>query len=396
MNMARDDQFPHLSRDADLRRAVRVLCKKYDVSYWDQKDRDHEFPEEFFRDFAASGFLGTLIPEEYGGGGGTTSNMVAILEEVAASGGAFNASSSVHTPLLCAPTILKFGTEEQRKDLLPRIAAGELYTTFGVTEPDAGTDTTRIAMKAVDDGTSWRITGSKVWNTGALRGDKVLLLARTSEPAEGERKGLGLTLFLVDFGSPTIDIRPIEKIGRNAVASCEVFFDGTPVPHENVLGEVGKGFYHLLHSLNSERLFVAAETIGLGRWALDAATRYGLDREVFGRQIGQNQGVQHPLAKSYLDLLAAAEVLCRAVDEYEAKGGEAVGALANAAKYLCSEAAITTTDAAMQIFGGYSFAREYHIGRHWIEARLPRVAPVNNQMILNYIAERTLGLPKSY
>lgn len=394
--MSVDDQFPHLHRDQDVRQAVRSLCRRFDLDYWDQKDADHEFPEEFFQAFAAAGYLGTLIPEEYGGGGGSTSNMVAILEEVGASGGGLNACSTVHTPLLCAPTILKFGSEAQRKELLPRIASGDLYTTFGVTEPDAGTDTTRIRTKAVDGGTSWVVTGSKVWNTGALRGEKVLLLVRTSEPGPGERKGLGITLMLVDLASPGVDITPIPKIGRNAVASCEVFFNGVEVPYDNVIGQVGQGFYHLLHSLNSERLFVSAEVIGLGRWALASATQYSLDRNVFDRPIGMNQGVQHPLAKSFLALLAAAEVLYRAVDEYELKGGDAVGVLANAAKYLCSEAAVTTTDAAMQVFGGYSFAREYHIGRQWIEARLPRVAPVNNQMILNFIAERSLGMPKSY
>jgi acyl-CoA dehydrogenase len=394
--MALDDHFPHLSRDADLRRAVRSLCGDFDLTYWDQKDAEHEFPAEFFEAFAKAGFLGTLIPEEYGGGDGKTSHMVAILEEVGASGGGLNACSTVHTPLLCAPTLLKFGTEQQRKELLPLIASGQLYTTFGVTEPDAGTDTTRIRLRAEADGHNFRVTGSKVWNTGALRGDKVLLLARTSNPAPGKRRGLGITLLLVDLDDPTIDIRPIPKIGRNALASCELFFNGTAVPRDNVVGEVGHGFYHLLHSLNSERLFVAAETIGLGRWALAAASRYGMERVVFDRPIGQNQGVQHPLAKSYLDLLAAAGVLYQAVDDYEVRGGDAVGILANAAKYLCSEAAVATTDAAMQVFGGYSFAREYHIGRQWIEARLPRVAPVNNQMVLNFIAERALGLPKSY
>jgi acyl-CoA dehydrogenase len=389
-------QFPHLSRDVELRDAVRRLCLKFDLAYWDRSDAEHEFPEEFFQAFAASSFLGTLIPEEYGGGGGTTSDMVAILEEVAASGGGLDACSSVHTPLLCVPAILAFGTEDQRRELLPRIAAGTLYTTFGVTEPDAGTDTTKISTRAEDDGTCWRISGAKVWNTGALRGDKVLLLARTSTPAVGERKGLGLTLFMVDLASDGVNIRPIPKIGRNSVVSCEVFFRDVAVPYDSVLGTVGQGFYHLLHSLNSERLFVAAESIGLGRWALAAATQYSLDREVFGRPIGQNQAVQHPLAKSYLDLLAAAEVLTRAVSEYETRGPTQVGALANAAKYLCSEASCATTDAAMQVFGGYSYAREYHIGRMWIESRLPRVAPINNQMILNYIAERTLGLPRSY
>ncbi len=394
--MSVDDHFPHLKRDLDLRQAVRSLCRQFDLNYWDQKDADHEFPEEFFQAFASAGFLGTLIPEEYGGGGGTTSNMVAILEEVGASGGGLNACSAVHTPLLCAPTILKFGTEEQRKEFLPRIASGGLYTTFGVTEPDAGTDTTRIRTKAVDDDIGWVVKGSKVWNTGALRGEKVLLLVRTSEPGPEDRRGLGITLMLVDLNSPGVDIQPIPKIGRNAVASCEVFFNDVSVPYDNVVGEVGQGFYQLMHSLNSERLFVAAETIGLGRWSVAAATQYSLDRRVFDRPIGMNQGVQHPLAKSFLELLAGAEVLYRAVDEYEAKGGAEVGVLANAAKYLCSEAAVSATDAAMQVFGGYSFAREYHIGRQWIESRLPRVAPVNNQMILNFIAERSLGMPKSY
>ena len=394
--MKLDRHFPHLARDADLREAVRGLCADFDLAYWDRHDAEHEFPLEFFEAFAASGFLGTLIPGAYGGGDGKTSHMVAILEEVGASGGGLNACSTVHTPLLCAPTILKFGSEEQRAELLPLIASGKLYTTFGVTEPDAGTDTTQLKLRADADGDHFRVTGTKVWNTGALRGDKVLLLARTSDPGPGERRGLGITLLLADLHDPTITIRPIPKIGRNALASCEVFFDGTRVPRENVVGTVGQGFYHLLHSLNSERLFVAGETIGVGRWALEAASRYGRERVVFDRPIGQNQGVQHPLAKCYVDLLAAAGVLYQAVDDYEARGGDAVGILANAAKYLCSEAAVATTDAAMQVFGGYSFSREYHIGRHWIEARLPRVAPVNNQMVLNFLAERVLGLPKSY
>jgi acyl-CoA dehydrogenase len=222
------------------------------------------------------------------------------------------------------------------------------------------------------------------------------VLVRTGTPAEGEKKAHGLTLMLASLAGESVDIRPIPKIGRNALASTELFFRDHFVPEENLVGEVGQGFYHLLHSLNSERLFVAAEAIGIGRWALTAASKYATERVVFGRQIGKNQAVQHPLAKSYLELLAAAQVVYRGVEEYEAKGGQAIGALANAAKYLASEAAFSTTDAAMQVFGGYSYAREYHIGRHWIEARLPRVAPINNQMILNYIAERVLELPRSY
>jgi acyl-CoA dehydrogenase len=205
-----------------------------------------------------------------------------------------------------------------------------------------------------------------------------------------------MTLMLADLEPESVDIRPIPKIGRNALASAELFFRDHFVPDENVVGQVGQGFYHLLHSLNSERLFVAAEAIGLGRWAVAAATRYASQRVVFGRPIGMNQAVQHPLARSYLGLLAAAQVVYRGVQEYEEQGGAAVGVLANAAKYLASEAAFAATDTAMQAFGGYSYAREYHVGRHWIESRLPRVAPINNEMILNYLAERTLHLPRSF
>ena len=388
--------FPHQEKRRELRSAVAALCGKFEPEYWEACDRDHRFPEEFFRAFADAGYLGVLVPEEFGGGGGDMLDQVAVLEELAASGGALNACSAVHIPMLCIPTLLAFGSAGQRAEILPKIASGELFVTFGVTEPDAGTDTTRISTKATPTGDGWVITGTKVWNSGALRGDKVLVLARTSEPAEGERRGNGLTLFLADLRADTVDIREIPKIGRNAVASAEVFFRDHPVTADQVVGEVGQGFYHLLHSLNGERLLISAEAIGLGRWAIESATRYAEERVVFGRQIGRNQAVQHPLAASYLRLLAAAEVVYRAVDEYTEKGGGAIGTLANAAKYLSSEAGFGACDDAMQVFGGYAYAREYHIGRYWIESRLQRIAPVNNQMVLNYIAERSLGLPRSY
>jgi acyl-CoA dehydrogenase len=388
--------FPHQEQRKELRAAVAEFCAEYGLEYWDACDRDHRFPEEFFRAFAASGYLGVLIPERFGGGGGTMIDQVAVMEELAASGGGLNACSSVHIAMLCIPTLLAFGSAKQCAEILPKVAAGELFVTFGVTEPDAGTDTTRISTKAIATDDGWVVNGSKVWNSGALRGDKILLLARTSEPSDDQSRGHGLTLFLTDLRAPTIEIRDIPKIGRNAVASCEVFLRDHPVAPGEVIGEVGRGFYHLLHSLNGERLLISAEAIGLGRWAVESASRYARERVVFGRQIGMNQGVQHPLAASYLKLLAAGEVVYRAVAEYEEKGGDAIGALANAAKYLSSEAGFSACDDAMQVFGGYSYAREYHIGRHWIEARLQRIAPVNNQMVLNYIAERSLGLPRSY
>ena len=322
--------------------------------------------------------------------------MVAVLEEVAAGGGALNACSAVRLPLLCVPTLLAFGTEEQRRTILPKIASGELYVTFGVTEPDAGTETTKISSRAVKTEAGWVVDGTKTWNSGALQGDKVLLLARTGTPQPGERRGAGLTLFLTDLKADTIDIRPIPKIGRNAVASCDVVFRNHPMADSEVIGEVGQGFYHLLHSLNGERLYIAAEVLGMGRWAVDRASRYADERVVFSRKIGMNQAVAHPLAKAYLELLAAGQVLYTAVDAYLAKGGAAVGTLANAAKYLCSEAACAAAENAMQVFGGYSYAREYHIGRYWIESRIQKIAPINNQMILNYVSEKCLGLPRSY
>jgi acyl-CoA dehydrogenase len=388
--------FPHLDTYPEVREAVRALCAKYPAPYWEEHDREHRYAADFVRDYADAGFLGMLIPEEYGGGGGTIGEFCAALEEVAASGGAMNASSSVHVPMLCVPTLLAFGSEQQRREYLPMIAAGELLVTFGVTEPNAGTDTTKISLSATKSGEGWLLNGQKVWNSGAQYGQKILVLTRTSTPGPNDRKGDGLTLFLTDLQVPTIDIRPISKIGRNAFGSSEVYFQDHPVTADEMVGEEGKGFYHLLHSLNAERLYLSSVAMGIGRWCLDAATQYANERVVFGREIGMNQAVQHPLAADYLALLAAGHVLQSAIVACEKDGAGSIGPIANAAKYLTSEAAWKTADDAMQTFGGYSFAREYHIGRYWTEVRLQRIAPVNNQMVLNYVAERVLGLPRSY
>lgn len=389
-------EFPAHAAEGELREAVRKMCARFPLSYWEECDQEERFPEEFFQAFADGGYLSVLVPEEYGGGGGSMTAMAAILEEVGAGGGALNAASSVHIPILSIPTLLRFGSAEQKAKYLPQIASGNLFVTFGVTEPDAGTDTTTISTRAVKVEGGWSVSGMKVWNTGALRGDKVMTLVRTSTPGPGQRKGEGLTLLLIDLDQRSVERRSIPKIGRHAVASCEVFFNDVFVPDSEVVGEVGQGFYHLLYSLNGERLLVSAEAIGIGRWAIDAAAKYGQERIVFGQQIGKHQSVQHPLAAAYLQLMAASEVLARALSVYEEKGGRAVGILANGLKYLATEAEFAATDAAMQTFGGYAFAREYHIGRHWIESRLQRIAPINNQMVLNSIAESALGLPRSY
>lgn len=390
-------RFPHLQHNADLREAVRALCARFPLDYWEQHDGDDAFPEEFFQAFAGAGFMGVLVPEQYGGDGGQIGDMCAILEEIAYSGAAMNGCSSVHIPMLSLAAITAFGTEQHKREVLPAIAKGELYVTFGVTEPDAGTQTTKIRTFAKETAPGeYLINGGKVWNSGALRGDKIMVLTRTSTPAPEENQALGLTLFLTDLKADTVKIQPIKKIARNAVASAEVFFEDHPVSENDIVGEKGRGFYHLLHSLNSERLMLASESLGMGRWALDAATAYAKERVVFDRQIGKNQAVAHPLADSFLKLVAAANVLYDGAAQYAEKGAGEVGTYANAAKYLASEAAFECADRAMQTFGGYSFAREYHIGRFFLESRLMRIAPVNNQMVLNYIAERELGLPRSY
>jgi acyl-CoA dehydrogenase len=389
--------LPGWEETRDVRDAVGQICSNYAEDYWEERDRLGEFPEDFFQSFADAGFLGINIPEQYGGGGGSLRQLAAALETVAASGGAINACSTVHIPLLCVPALLNHGTEEQKQEFLPAIARGSLFVSFGVTEPDAGTETTKISTRAVrqSDG-SYVINGSKVWNSGAMRANKILIVARTSDPDANQKRAHGLTLFLTDIESAGVTIRPIRKIGRNAVGSAEVFFNDLRVRADEVIGEVDRGFYHLLESLNGERLYVSSEAIGVGRWAVRNGARYAAERIVFDRPIGQNQAVQHPLAKAYAHLVAASEVLHRAIAQYEQFGPRAAGTLANLAKYLSSEAAYAATDSAMQVFGGYSFAREYNVGRYWIESRLLRIAPINNEVILSFLAENELKLPRSY
>jgi acyl-CoA dehydrogenase len=389
--------FPWHREYREIREAIAQLCAGFSPEYWDEHERDAVFPEEFFRAFADGGWLGATVPEQYDGSGLPLTAMAAILEEVAASGGALDACSALHIPMLVLPILLRSASEEQRQRFIPSIIAGETYTSFGVTEPNAGTDTTRIETTATrqEDG-SYVISGQKVWNSGALRADRVILVVRTS-PRTEEKPARGMSLFMVDLRSPGITIQKIQKISRNAVASTEVFFDSVAVPVEDLIGTEGEGFYHLLAGLNGERLLVAAECLGMGRWAVQSATAYAKERVVFGRPIGKNQSVQHPIADSYMQLLAASHVVAAGLEAFDGDGTpEEQGTLANAAKYLASEAGFGATDRAMQVFGGFGFAREYHVGRHWIESRLPRIAPISNQMVLNYIAERALGLPRSY
>jgi acyl-CoA dehydrogenase len=381
----------------ELREAVRALCAKFDESYWEQRDWNHEFPWDFYNAFAAAGYVGLAVPEEYGGGGGGIDDACAVLEEVAAAGGGLNACSSVHTTLISLHAIVRHADETFRQTYLPQIASGELRVSFGVTEPNAGTDTTKIETTARREGDHYVIRGQKVWISNAKQAGRVLLLVRTTPRAQCAKKTDGMSLFLVDLTAPGITISTIRKIGRNAVDSNEVFFDDVVVPAADLVGEEGKGFKYILDGLNGERVMIAAEAVGFGRWALESAVSYAKERKVFDRPIGQNQAVQHPLAAGYMQLRAAATMVREAARIYDSAATAAeAGAAANSAKYLASEAAWLIADSAMQTFGGYAFAREYHIGRYWMEIRLQRIAPLNNQMILNHISERVLNLPRSY
>jgi acyl-CoA dehydrogenase len=388
--------LPCHSSDIEIRQAVRQLMLGFPLDYWNRCEENKRFPEEFFKEFSAAGWLGMIIPEAYGGGGGTLRQQAAALQEVAGAGGALDACTAVHAPMLWLPTLLKFGTTAQKELYLPKVPSGELYVTFGITEPSAGTDTTRIETRAVRTDSGWRISGQKIWNSGALRGDKIMLLARTTPRSERSR-GLGMSLFLVDLADPRIQISAIPKFTRNAVASCEVFLDDVEVPSDRLIGEPDRGFYHLLASLNGERLLLASEAIGIGRWAVQVSSQYSRERVVFDRPIGMNQAIQHPIARAYVELMAASELVQTAIRSYESGDtSPSIGGLVNAAKVAATDAAFAAANAAMQTFGGYSFAREYGIARVWSEARLQQIAPISNELALSYVAEQMLRLPRSY
>ena len=379
----------------EIHRQVTALARGFGWDYWREKDRKAEYPVEFVRAFADAGWLGLAIPEAYGGAGLGVTEAVLMLEAICASGAGLSGASPVHFAVFPPMPIIRHGTEGLRRRILPEIAAGRLSLAFGVTEPNAGTDTSRIETTARRDGTGWVVHGRKVWTSNARHSEKMLLLARTTPyEAAGPRKLDGLTLFVADLDPRTVTIREIEKLGRAAVDSNEVIIDGLRVADEDVVGEVGRGFHHLLDSLNPERVLVAGEAVGIGRVALQRAAAYARERVVFGRPIGQNQAVAHPLALAWARLEGAWQLTLRAAWLFDR--GEACGAEANAAKVLAAEAGFEAADAALQTFGGFGYAKEFDVERLWREVRLYKIAPVSQQMALNYLAERVLGLPKSY
>jgi alkylation response protein AidB-like acyl-CoA dehydrogenase len=379
----------------EIRRQVTALARGFGWEYWREKDRKAEYPTEFVRAFADAGWLGLAIPEEYGGAGLGVTEAVLMLEAICASGAGLSGASPVHFAVFPPMPIIRHGSEGLRRRILPEIAAGRLSLAFGVTEPDAGSDTSRIQTSARRDGAGWIVSGRKVWTSNARHSARMLLLARTtSYEAAGPRKLDGLTLFVADLDPSAVEIREIEKLGRAAVDSNEVIIDGLKVADEDVVGEVGRGFYHLLDSLNPERVLVAGEAVGIGRVALERAASYARERVVFGRPIGQNQAVAHPLALAWARLEGAWQLTLRAAWLFDQ--GEACGAEANAAKILAAEAGFEAADAALQTLGGFGYAKEFDVERLWREVRLYKIAPVSQQMALNYLAERVLGLPKSY
>ena len=378
----------------DLRDAVRQICAKFPDEYWRHCDDAHEFPWEFYRAFADGGWVGIAIPEEYGGGGAGITEASILLEEIAASGACLNGCSAIHLSVFGMNPVVHHGSEAMKATYLPQVAAGDLHVSFGVTEPDAGTDTTNISTRATPVEGGWRIRGRKIWNTKAHVAAKCLLLARTTPLAEVAKRTEGMTLFLADMQVPAVEIAPIPKLGRNAVASCEVSFDDLFVADSDVVGEVGRGFHHLLDGLNPERILLAGEALGIGRAAIRRAVDYANERVVFGRPIGKNQGIAFPLADAHMRLRAAELVIRDASARYDA--GLPCGEQANSAKYLAAEAAWDAADRAVQTHGGMGYASEYDVERYWREARLIRIAPISQEMVLNYIAEHVLGLPRSY
>lgn len=384
-----------------VRESIRDVCEDFDAAYWREHDRTGEYPQEFVDALAENGWFGALIPEEYGGAGMSTEEVVVLMEEIAAAGG-FSAAQAVHGAIYNSVPLVEYGSEELKADLLPAVASGErTIQAFGLTEPNAGSNSTAIETTAAKEGDEYVVDGQKIWISRVDASDFILLMTRTTSLDEVEKRTHGMTMFLVDleeaFDQGALTTEEIDKTTSNFVHSFEMWFDDLRVPAESVVGEVDEGFYQMLDGLNEERLVIAAECVGLGEVALDAGVEYAAEREVFGRVIGSNQAIQHPLAKAYAEVQAAKQVVYSAASSTD---GEAdardVGARANTSKYLAAEAAFEAADAAVQAHGGFGVAREYDVERYFREARLTRLVPITQQLALNYIGENVLGLPRSY
>ena len=377
-----------------IREAVTGLCADFGDDYWLRKDREGGFPEDFYAAMAHAGWLGIAMPTAHGGSGLGISEAALMMETVAASGGGLSAASSIHMNVFGLHPVVVHGNDEQRRRWLPPIIAGEAKACFGVTEPNTGLNTLKLRTTAVKKGDCYVVKGQKIWISTAQVAHKIMLLARTTPLEEVSSSTGGLSLFYTDLDRSKVAVREIEKLGRKAVDSNELFIDGLEIPVADRIGEEGRGFEYILHGLNPERLLIAAEATGLGRAALRRATAYAGERVVFDRPIGKNQGIQHPLAERWVDLEAATLLYRRGAWLYDQ--GRPCGAEANAAKFFCAEAGFRACETAVLTHGGMGFAKEFHVERYLRESMLPRIAPVSIQLILSYIAEKVLGLPKSY
>jgi acyl-CoA dehydrogenase len=386
-----------------VRDSIRDVCSDFDAQYWRQKDSAGDYPHEFLDEMAANDWFGALIPMDYGGAGMTTEEVVVMMEEIAASGGGFSAAQAVHGAIYNSVPLVKYGSDELKAELLPAVASGETsIQAFGLTEPNAGSDSTSIETVAEPDGDEYVINGQKIWISRVDVSDYIVLMTRTTPLEAVEKRTRGMTMFLVDLDDAVeqgaLELERIDKTASNFVHSFELFFEDLRVPASNVIGDVGDGFYQMLDGLNEERLVIAAECIGLGEAAIEAGVDYANEREVFGRPIGRNQAIQHPLAEAYARVAAAKQLVYGAASALERDGedAKAIGARANVAKFLAADAAFEAADAAVQTHGGFGVAREYDVERYFREARLTRLVPITQELVLNYVSENVLGLPRSY
>ena len=377
-----------------IRAAIAGICSRFGDDYWLRLDRQGGFPDDFFRALAESGWLGICIPEEYGGSGLGITEAAIMMQTIAQSGAGMSGASAVHINVFGLNPVVVFGTDEQKRRILPPMVEGREKTCFAVTEPNTGLNTTQLKTRAVRKGDRYVVDGQKVWISTAQVADRMLLLARTTPLEEVKKPTFGLSLFCTPFDRSKIRVHEIDKMGRKAIDSNELFIEGLEVPVEDRIGEEGKGFEYILHGMNPERILIAAEAVGLGMLALDRAAKYARERIVFNRPIGQNQAIQHPLAQNWMELEAARLMIMKAAWEYDSD--MPCGASANAAKYLAGEAGFNACQQAVMTHGGFGYAKEFHVERYLREVMIPRIAPVSPQLVLSFIAERVLGLPKSY
>lgn len=374
--------------------AVGRICQRFDDEYWLAKDRDGGFPFELHAALAEAGWLGICIPEDYGGSGLGITEAALMMQTISASGAGMTGASAVHMNIFGLSPVVQFGTDAQKRRMLPPLVAGREKACFAVTEPNTGLNTTRLKTRAERQGDHYVMNGQKVWISTAQVAEKMLILARTTPIEKVEKPTEGLSLFYTDLDRNHVEVREIDKHGRKAVDSNELFIDGLRVPLEDRIGEEGQGFRYILHGMNPERILIAAEAIGLGQVALRRATQYAKEREVFDRPIGKNQAIQHPLAERWMHLEAASLMTFKAADRFDR--GLSCGAEANSAKFLAAEAGYQACLQAVMTHGGFGYAKEYHVERYLRESLIPRIAPISPQLILCFIAERVLGLPKSY